>query len=222
MIDLAKVPKRPHQFVQLNTSFWADLGWWHVFIEGWNGISVIPVVAKNEVVVTSDASGSWGCSAWSQTSWFQYKWPEHCNHHISFKELLAQIIIIIAAATWGGGWSGMLVRWKCDNQAAVNVLATCSCRDASMTHILRCLFFYEAHYQFSVMAVHLAGRDNELADDLSRDRHISFLSKAPHMDRAPSSSPPPPPSSHPYYLNRATGCVLAGPAASFLLSPGFG
>ena len=61
-----------------------------------------------------------------------------------------------------------------------------------MMHLLRCLFFYEAHYQFSVVAVHLAGRDNELAD-LSRDRHISFLSKALHMDQAPSSSPPPPP-----------------------------
>ena len=33
MIDLAKIPKRPHHFVRLNMEFQADLRWWHVFAD---------------------------------------------------------------------------------------------------------------------------------------------------------------------------------------------
>ena len=138
------------------------------------------------MVVTSDASGSWGCGAWSQDSRLQYKWPDNCNLHISFKELCA---LVLAAAVWGRGWNGLKVQWRCDNQAAVRVLSTRFCRDAPMMHLLRCLFFYEAHYQFSVVGVHVPGKDNDLADDLSRNRHLSFLSKAPRMDKAPSPVP---------------------------------
>ena len=82
MIKLERVPKRPHYFVRLNTSFRADLRWWRVFINCWNGVSVIPGPARDEVVVTSDASGSWGCGAWTQDSWLQYKWPDNCDLYL--------------------------------------------------------------------------------------------------------------------------------------------
>ena len=188
MIDLAKIPKRPHHFVRLNMEFRADLRWWHVFADHWNGVAVIPAMAVPEIEVTSDASGHWGCGAWSQASWFQYEWPEgSSHHHISFKELFA---LLLAAAAWGTRWNGKCVRWRCDNQAAVRVIASRSCRDTSMMHLLRCLFFLEAHYQFHIVAVHVPGKDNVWADDLSRDRHLSFLSKAPHMERLASPFPP--------------------------------
>ena len=186
MIELERVPKRPHHFVRLNTSFRADLRWWRVFIDCWNGVSVIPGPARDEVVVTSDASGSWGCGAWTQDSWLQYKWPDNCDFHISFKELFA---LVLAAAVWGRGWNGSMVQWRCDNQAAVRVLSTRCCCDAPMMHLLRCLFFYEAHHHFSVGGVYVPGKENDLADDLSRDRHLSFLSKAPHMDKTPTPVP---------------------------------
>ena len=34
-------------------------------------------------------------------------------------------------------------------------------------HLLRTLFFFEAHFKFSLQAVHIARKDNNLADDLS-------------------------------------------------------
>ena len=43
-------------------------------------------------------------------------------------------------------------------------------------HLLRCLFFIEAQLQ---LATHIAGVHNNLAHDLSCNRHSSFLSKAP-------------------------------------------
>ena len=119
MIDLAKVPRRFHHFTRLNNEFRADLRWWHVFIEHWNGIAIIPVPTTVNVVVTSDASGLWGCGAWCQLQWFQYQWLEACAQHISFKELFA---LLVAMATWGRHWTHKQVLWRCDNQAAVRVI----------------------------------------------------------------------------------------------------
>ena len=52
-----------------------------------------------------------------------------------------------------------------------------------MMHLLRCLFFIEAWFSFELMATYLPGRENTLADDLSRNRLSSFLSKAQRADR---------------------------------------
>jgi len=56
-------------------------------------------------------------------------------------------------------------------------------------HLLRCLFFLEATYQFELTAAHVAGKDNQLADDLSRNQLSSFRSKVPQADQDPSSIP---------------------------------
>ena len=168
MIDLSKKARRAHHYVRLNQEFRADLRWWRVFIERWNGVAVVPSCGPPQFVVTSDASGQWGCGAWCQTSWFQFRWPETASpHHIAFKELMA---ILLAAAAWGDRWYGTRVQWFCDNYAAVRVVSSRSCQDQSLMHLLCCLFMFEARYQFQVVASHIPGVDNTLADDLSRDR----------------------------------------------------
>ena len=187
MIELLSVLKRPHHHVRLNNHFRADVGWWKVFVEGWNGVQIFPPCETPTVVVTSDASGYWGCGAWCQTSWFQYQWPERTDrHHIAFKELFAALL---AAAAWGPQWKGIRVLWRCDNQAAVQAVSSRSCRDRSLMHLLRCLFFLEAYYQFELVASYLPGEANTLADDLSRDRRSAFLLKAPDKQKEPSQFP---------------------------------
>ena len=48
-----------------------------------------------------------------------------------------------------------------------------------MMHLIRCLFFLEAHFQLEVVAAYLPGIHNSLATDLSRNRLLSFRSKLP-------------------------------------------
>ena len=188
MIDLLSIPKKPHHHVRLNGQFQADVGWWKAFAVQWNGVVIFPSRAPPSVVVTSDASGEWGCGAWMRLEWFQFQWPANSvHHHIAFKELS---VALLAAAVWGPSWRGQRVRWRCDNQAAVFAVTARSCRDKSLMHLLRCLFFFEAHYQFELGAEYLPGVVNTLADDLSRNRSSSFLRKAPQMRREPSQVPP--------------------------------
>ena len=188
MIDLLRVAHCSHHHIRLNQQFQADVQWWQTFAVQWNGVAVLQALPARTIQLTTDASGQWGCGAWSGRNWFQYQWPANASHHhIAFKELFA---ILLACAVWGGRWCGVRVHGRCDNQAAVCALNRRSCRDPSLMHLLRCLFFLEAHFQFELVASHIPGCENTLADDLSRDLLPAFFSKAPHMDPSPSPLPP--------------------------------
>lgn len=148
----------------------------------WNGASLI----IHDHLFT-DASGSWGCGAWHDSKWFQFKWDERMQQSdISVKELIP---VIIAAAIWGDAWKGGRVQAHCDNMAVVAVINSRYSKDVQLMQMLRCLFFLEAHYQFKVSATHIAGIENDLADDLSRDNYASFISKMGKCDPSPSVIP---------------------------------
>jgi hypothetical protein len=63
--------------------FRADLAWWQFFVSRWNGILSLPTRQQLPVhQLTLDASGHWGCGAWSGESWFQVR-TMGCQHHRS-------------------------------------------------------------------------------------------------------------------------------------------
>ena len=64
MIDLSTTVRELHHFVCLNEGFRSDLEWWAMFT-GWNGVSLMSTVVYKspDIIVTSDASGGWGCGA---------------------------------------------------------------------------------------------------------------------------------------------------------------
>ena len=67
------------------------------------------------VTLTSDASGSWGCGAFSDNDWFMLQWNGPvASFHITIKELAP---IVLAAAIWGKKWRGKTVKVQCDNMA---------------------------------------------------------------------------------------------------------
>ena len=192
MIDLSVIPKELHHWVRLNKGFQSDLHWWAVFLESWNGMSMFGGVVRQtpSATVTSDASGSWGCGAFSNTgAWFQFQWPPSWSDiHITPKELLP---IIVACAVWGHVWKGMTVRCLCDNAAVVAIIRSGSARDPTTMHLMRCLFFFTAAHQLRLAPLHLPGRENVAADHLSRNALQSFLQLVPSAESAPTPLPDP-------------------------------
>lgn len=92
--------------MHLNASARADIAWWHIFLQAWNGISVMYPSAAT-TLMTSDASGSWGCGATYANLWFQVEWPaDWSSDSTAPKELVP---IAIATALWGPQWAGMRV-----------------------------------------------------------------------------------------------------------------
>ena len=60
--------------------------------------------------------------------------------------------------------------FRSDNQAVVAALSSRTARDGALMHLLRCLFFLEAHFEFDHRVEHVAGAINTAADALSCDR----------------------------------------------------
>ena len=183
MFALVNSVAKPHLHIRLGVEAQADLAWWDAFAERWNGRSIS--VKPATVTVTSDALGSRGCGAFLDggKEWFQWRWPlaAACKQ-IAVKKLFP---ILIAAACWGSKWRGKNIRCRCDNMAVVNVMASRYSREYDLMHLLRCLFFFEAYFDFSAVAEHIPGVENGLADDLSRNRLDSYLLQVPEASKSP-------------------------------------
>ena len=166
LIEASKKRRLPAQEVRLNVDCRADIAWWSTFVGAWNGRALFPNLPRGPTLL-SDASGSWGCGAYSPGSgqWFQIQWPpSFMEVNIAVKELLP---VVAAAALWGSAWRGTTIMVRSDNQAVVTCLSKRTANDLRMTHLLRCLFFFEAHYGFEHQSKHIAGKRNTAADALS-------------------------------------------------------
>ena len=191
LIDLLKTARHraAGSFTRLNTEARSDILWWHSFIAEWNGLSMMHQLHKKnpEIILTSDASGSWGCGAFWNTEWFQYQWSAYtADLQITTKELMP---IVISAAIWGPQWSGKSVQCRCDNEAVVSILNSGTSKDPTVMGLMRCLHFFAAKFSLIVSAVHLPGVDNSLADALSRNNLPSFLSHCLQACPTPTFSP---------------------------------
>ena len=114
---VAKVKKLTH-FSRLNKSFRSDLYWWHIFINNWNGISLLcSATPTYDYHIYTDASGSWGSGAVLAGYWFQLPWStEWSSINIMAKEL---VFIIISCAVWGPLLQKSSTKFHCNNQGLV-------------------------------------------------------------------------------------------------------
>ncbi len=175
------------RFVRLSREARADIEWWYQFGQDWNGTAMMWHVSRTspEVIVTSDASGSWGCGAWWETKWLQLQWQglgESASYGITAKELLP---IVVAMATWGKFWQSKTVMTRCDNMAVVAIVNSGASREVEAMHLRRCLAFFEAKWSIQLRAEHVRGVENEVADALSRNKMDVVFHLCPQMGRKP-------------------------------------
>ena len=175
LIDLSKTVRNPNHFIRLNAARLAIM-WWYEFVCLWNGVSMRSNRrrANPDVFVMSDASGKWGCGAYCDADWFQLQWgPETDRLHITITELIPTVI---AASLWGRKWSKKAVMTRCDNAAVVATIGAGTSKDSEDMHLMHCLAFISAKFEFLIFATHISGIHNDLADALSRNNICYFLS----------------------------------------------
>ena len=165
-------------FVHLDAIARADLLWWDNFLQHWNGLMFFTQSTAPSAHIYSDASGSLGCGAvLLHSHWFRFPWPESwSDFDISVKELVP---IVVAAALWGRWWRRSQVCFHSDNMAVIAMLKKRSAKGEVAHHLLRCLYFYAAFFQFDYTADHVPGILNTAADALSRDNISLFSSLFP-------------------------------------------
>ena len=118
-------------YTRLNKDFRSDLCWWHVFVETWNGLSLLCSVSRPSspnCYIQTDASGSWGCGSFFLGRWLQWQWPnEWLSHNIMAKEMMP---IVLSCVVWGPQLAKQSVCIQCDNSSVVAAIkkgAACSC-----------------------------------------------------------------------------------------------
>lgn len=190
LIDLSCTAKALHHHIHLNTDARADITWWLNLLPSWNGKSIFlePVWTTNERInLYTDASGTLGYGAYYQGAWLRADWlPDQASYDIQWKELYA---ILIAAITWGHKWSGLKIRFNCDNSAIVQSWAKGSSRNRDVMSLLRRLFLVAARGQFTISMAHIPGCRNVLADALSRNLLPLFHSLSPQAEAEPTPIP---------------------------------
>ena len=184
--------RKLHFHTRLNVEFRSDLCWWHTFLTDWNGLSLLrwdnSEWAPNYMIQT-DTSGAWGCASFWDGHWFQWAWPPEWAHlNIMVKELAP---IILSCAVWGRHLSGNCVLFECDNSSIVSAVNKHYTREQNAMHLLRCLWFFVAHFDIDVKCRHIAGVNNHTADHLSCNNLAAFFCLHPQAHHHPTSLPQP-------------------------------
>lgn len=177
---------RPH--LHLTKKARGDIEWWWMYVGAWNStmMTFSSKAGQPAVTVITDASGSWGCRAFSGQQWFMLPWSGPMKEcHITIKELFP---IVVAAAVWGKSWKGKVVEVQCDNMAAVVCIVN---QGSSKDHgdamqLRRCLAYFKAKEEFHLMAYHIKGVENILADTLHT---ITCHYSTPHAAPSPAVIP---------------------------------
>ena len=187
---LESIGSAPWHRIRLNAPARADLLWWGLVVPQWNGISALWDVSAQEpdILVASDASGSWGCGVYWLRHCVAVKWPPQLQEmSIQVKEMIP---VVLAAALGGKYWGGKMVRFRVDNRAVVDIVNGLYSHKPHLMHLLRLLVFFAATYDFWFEATHIAGSKNTMADALSRDNLSLFLSQGPsQVDPHPLAVP---------------------------------
>ena len=101
------------------------------------------------------------------------QWPELGADSITLKEVLP---IVWGIAIWSRLWGHAFVIVYCDNQGAVAAVNSAYSKVALIAHLLHCLFFIKARFNIELVALHIPGAINKLADAISHDElRVLFL-----------------------------------------------
>ena len=189
MIDLSTRAQSVEHWIRLNADFRSDLAWWTLFVDRWNGVSMLStrfVQVQPHIRVFTDASG-WGCGGHWDNEWFQFKWPgERSKKSIALRELVP---VVMACAIWGRQWAQQWVFVCTDNRSVVDVMQSRSSHNPDIMHLLRCILFMLACFQCQVKVDHIPGLLNTAADALSRNSPQGFQQCVPAAHSQPTPIP---------------------------------
>ena len=156
LIDLSMVVKTLDHHVRLSREARSDIEWWFQFSASWNGVAMLREAKEVQasVSITSDASGGWGCGAFTGPEWFMVRWAEsYKDCHITTKGTSTHSH---RSNDMGQEMAGLnspgLVRQCRGGEHHQPWFLT---RNQEAMHLARCLAFIKAKLEFNMVASHI-------------------------------------------------------------------
>ncbi|XP_058610956.1 uncharacterized protein LOC131526627 [Onychostoma macrolepis] len=164
-----------------------------MFLKQWNGLSLFYnnlVSSPFDIKLFTDAAPSIGFGGFYQGRWFASPWPSQLQSSLPSSALFELYPLVIAAFLWGNEWASKCILVHCDNEAVVQCINKGRSNSPALTPFLRRLIWISACDQFIIIAKHVAGSENKIADSLSRFLFQKFRMLAPEADQFPTPVPP--------------------------------
>ena len=151
----------------------ADLYWWATRrnLEAGNMIWI----PHPQATVITDASG-WGWGAHYQEKTLQGQWSQdQASRHINYLELLA---VFLALQQWTQFLRGTMILIRSDNSTVVQYLnKQGGTRSPTLCRLTRMIWDLCLAHGMWIKAAHIAGKENTIADSLSRGRALPTSSE---------------------------------------------
>ncbi|MCP3887314.1 MAG: hypothetical protein GY702_00355 [Desulfobulbaceae bacterium] len=157
--------------IWLDQDFKADLEWVISYLPSFNGVQFMqePPLYHNELVVDACLSGAGGSLG---TKWYMAEFPKEVMdlaYNISELEMLN---VLAALRLFKEDVKDSTLHIRSDNAATIVILQTGKGRCKAMLECARKIWFIAAQYNIQFRVSHIFGRDNVVADTLSR-YHLS-------------------------------------------------
>lgn len=176
----------PTHFVRLSSAIREDLSIWSVFLNQFNGRSLIQKapVSNGELELFTDASGSVGFGAYFQGSWCAEVWPEvwKAKGYCVNLALLELFPLVVALELWGDRLRDRRIRFYCDNLGVVQAVNSQTAGSPPVVTLLRHFVLRCLLLNSHCTAVHVPGVSNCIADSLSRQQWDRFRELAPEAE----------------------------------------
>ena len=112
----------------------------------------------------------------------------NCMNEVGFVNKGWTVPVIMAAMVWGRQWSSYLVVVHCDNQVVVTIVNSGYRKDRDIMHMICCLFFIRAYWDFQLLAEDILGEHNKMANGDLAQQLSSFFSVSPEATQSPRLS----------------------------------
>ena len=190
LIDLTKGIPFAHHRIRLNKGARADLATWASFLQNFNGKALFQdsewFLAADFHLYT-DAAQSMGYGATCGRNWFYGEWPP------SWKALdittLELYPIVAAIQLWGARFANKRIILHTDNMALTFIINKLTSKDPKIMVLVRKLALLVLKFNILFQCEHIIGKNNVLADALSRFNLQEFRRLAPFMHRDPVHLP---------------------------------
>lgn len=192
LISLSTSVKELHHHVTLTAAVRSDLAMWSVFLKNWNGVSFFlddQVTPAVDMELYTDATLT-SFAGYFKNKWFQGFFPEELYAEKQSMALFELYPIVMACVLWGHLWSCKKILFHCDNMATVEIIRNGRSKVPSIMKLMRRLTFHSATHNFIIYAKHIEGKNNCIADALSRWQMSRFRVLAPQADNRPTQCLP--------------------------------
>ena len=144
-------------------------------------------IYASDLRLYTDASDV-GFGAIFGTEWIFGAWDQNNidNISIDYRELFA---ITAATFTWGHHWRGHRIVFATDNEPITKVWQKGASPSIPLMSLIRPLYLFAAKSAFSISFKHILGKNNPIADAISRFQMKRFFGLKPDADKNPTALP---------------------------------